>query len=928
MPNYNFYDSFYLSPLRFQQFACAVMSVRENCVFQRFGEGPDGGIDGLYVSGEERIVLQVKHTEAKGSALLGILRGERRRIRKMSCDRYILILSSRSVRDECKEEIREIFPEIIDTQDIITGLDLNGYLELPEYAHIEKAYPELWLNSGNYLEDLLEKHMSADILRRSRVKLDLMAKEKKTFIAAEVFEEALEILREHQRVIISGEPGAGKTAHAVCLADYCIEMDGYEELYFVNSLEEIEQILGSGGGRKVIVFDDFWGHGAFSESRMELNADRRMEEIFRVLPCYPEIRLIFTTREFVLQQGLRMFPELESVSELNKVTLRLSTYTLAQKSRILYRHLEAAELGFDYAKEIFERKEDILYAEAYSPRSVAYFLEDVPPDGMEPEEYAERMVEYVQAPNKYFENIFVQLSYGAQLICLLLLLSGEEIRVEQELKKEFMIVADACACPEKVEKIQFANYLRELEGVFTKINESFYTEDTVLDFLNFSIRDFMEEYLNSHIEAYEMLFAENCIYYNQLFYMASELDISEECCRRLTERMINERNKLKYSFVFSMDVDGYYSVNAAAWEYEENKVWQLYVLCKKQYDRNLYQFLDEYCTSLVSRLYQKELGDSEMEAVVNLIPYMMELGWKTDEEKLVEAYYENIHRADEIQMIRYLRPCCPEYYDRFMEEHLEEIRGRLPYQILDDIEEDMDKWDGDERIDDLLSSAPVWFEQYGIEYTADFEREMYERAERLIPKKTKKSRAEKGKRTESRYTIEKRDYERAAKQAEEWFLPQIKYLSPRKIKEIEREFGKDYRRGWLTKGAFTEDDFMLVMEYLGALPEIPRTEDEFYDGLTDFLTEQWTGPEKMALRRMAQKLTEKEIFYFTEKEAARYCGFGKNDRKSSARKPDGGRTDDLTEKMKNSGIVHRTGRWLHFWNWKMMLCLAAQNTRG
>ena len=126
MPNYNFYDSFYLSPLRFQQFACAVMSVRENCVFQRFGEGPDGGIDGLYVSGEERIVLQVKHTEAKGSALLGILRGERRRIRKMSCDRYILILSSRSVRDECKEEIREIFPEIIDTQDIITGLHIEA----------------------------------------------------------------------------------------------------------------------------------------------------------------------------------------------------------------------------------------------------------------------------------------------------------------------------------------------------------------------------------------------------------------------------------------------------------------------------------------------------------------------------------------------------------------------------------------------------------------------------------------------------------------------------------------------------------------------------------------------------------------------------------------------------------------------------------
>ena len=135
---------------------------------------------------------------------------------------------------------------------------------MPEYAHIEKAYPELWLNSGNYLETLLEKHISREILNHSQLGIKRMEVEKKTFIETQIFAEALGILRTHQRVIISGEPGAGKTAHAVCLADFSIRIDGYEELYFVNSLKDIEQLLGEGNGKKIIIFDDFWGHGSFS----------------------------------------------------------------------------------------------------------------------------------------------------------------------------------------------------------------------------------------------------------------------------------------------------------------------------------------------------------------------------------------------------------------------------------------------------------------------------------------------------------------------------------------------------------------------------------------------------------------------------------------------------------------------------------------
>ncbi|MFR6333028.1 MAG: hypothetical protein ACLUOI_32520 [Eisenbergiella sp.] len=176
MPNYNFYDVFSDSPIRFQQFACAVISVREGCTFQRFGEGRDGAIDGLFVAENGRTVLQVKRTEAKGKALIGMMRQEQKRIRPGTCDRYILVIASRTLRDELKEEIRKMIPEIRDTGDIVTGIDLNGYLERPEYAHIEKEYRELWLHSGNYLEEMLSSSALRELKKRSNPKFKLMEK--------------------------------------------------------------------------------------------------------------------------------------------------------------------------------------------------------------------------------------------------------------------------------------------------------------------------------------------------------------------------------------------------------------------------------------------------------------------------------------------------------------------------------------------------------------------------------------------------------------------------------------------------------------------------------------------------------------------------------------------------------------------------------
>ncbi|MFR6333030.1 MAG: hypothetical protein ACLUOI_32530 [Eisenbergiella sp.] len=218
-------------------------------------------------------------------------------------------------------------------------------------------------------------------------------------------------------------------------------------------------------------------------------------------------------------------------------------------------------------------------------------------------------------------------------------------------------------CGGKAEKEQFDNYLRTGRCLYNHTGILFEETVIVLDFLNYSIRDFMIEYLSQHIEAYEMILAEKCNCFNQLFYLATEMKVSDTCLAYLIDRMMNERRKLKYSYVYSMDVDPYYSVDAASDSYDSHKVWQLNRVYEITHNAELSHFLTTYTDALITDLYEGRADHEDMENIINLIPRMCENGYRIDCKKFLEAYYKNIWWSTEFGWLKFLKSCCLDCYD-------------------------------------------------------------------------------------------------------------------------------------------------------------------------------------------------------------------------------------------------------------------------
>src|SRR5262249_22174098 len=153
------------------------------------------------------------------------------------------------------------------------------------------------------------------------------------FVQNDAFPRAQEILDDSRVVIISGEPGIGKTTLAEMLLFAHLEQ-GFQPVVIEGEIDEGKRLFDA-HTKQIFYFDDFLGETLLPE-RPELlakNQDSSLVHFMDAIRATQASRFILTTREHILRTALSASEKLRRGSIIaHKCLLELRDYSLGQKA--------------------------------------------------------------------------------------------------------------------------------------------------------------------------------------------------------------------------------------------------------------------------------------------------------------------------------------------------------------------------------------------------------------------------------------------------------------------------------------------------------------------------------------------------------------------------------------------------------------------
>lgn len=432
------YDFSKLNDKEFESLSIDLISKLEGTRIERFKPGKDSGVDGRFFtpSGSE-IVIQCKHWLKSGfQALMRELKAtEAEKVKKLNPEKYIFITSVGLSRHN-KKTIKNIFSPFIKSEsDIFGSEDLNDLLS--KYREVEEKHYKLWLSSSNVLRAIV----NAAITGRSAYKLEEVNDFSAKYVRTSIHDEALDKLEKMRSIIITGEPGIGKTtlANHLCL-NYVI--DGYEFCYIEESISEAESLI-ENDRKQIFYFDDFLGRNYLLA--LGRHEDSHILNFIKRIGNAKGKRFILTSRSTVLNQGKRL-SELFNIENINRneYELTIKKLTALEKAKILYNHVWFSSLDEKYIDELYKEKRYrlVINHDNYNPRLVSFVTDAHKVADIRPDNYWQYIEETLEDPSDIWGHVYDnQLDEHAKYLACVVSFNGREIS-EESLKNAFLHIVN------------------------------------------------------------------------------------------------------------------------------------------------------------------------------------------------------------------------------------------------------------------------------------------------------------------------------------------------------------------------------------------------------------------------------------------------------------------------------------------------------
>jgi len=305
--------------------------------------------------------------------------------------------------------------------DVLGCEDINDLLR--KHRQVERAHFKLWLHSAEVLATLA----NAAILGRSAFTLQEIRERSSAYVQTASHVLARDKVKKLGVLLITGEPGIGKTtlAEQLCL-EYAV--DGYQLCVAANQIEELESLY-QDEAKQVFYFDDFLGSNFLSA--LNRHEDTHIVSFIRRVTKDRNKKFILTSRSTVLNRGKTLTDRFR-IEKLDQHEFEIEVKSLSEldKARILHSRLWFSGIPREYLEVIIGQRKywKIIQHTNFNPRLIAFITDPSRFNGVLPADYWGYVEGTLQNPIDVWDHVFnSQLTDWTRLTVLLAVFAGGSI---------------------------------------------------------------------------------------------------------------------------------------------------------------------------------------------------------------------------------------------------------------------------------------------------------------------------------------------------------------------------------------------------------------------------------------------------------------------------------------------------------------------
>lgn len=403
--DYNFAK---LNDREFEALGASIVEKILNTNVETFKAGKDEGVDGRFWIGKNKEgIIQCKHyIETPYNKLISKLKSEElEKVKKLKPEKYIFITSQKLSRAN-KTEIKKIFdPFIVKEDDIFGYEDLNKFLLKKENQDVVEQNLKLWITSATVLDLIFNNAIKG----RSESTIRELEENALKYAVTENHKKGFKILEENNVIILTGEPGIGKTTLADNLALY-YTAKGYEFCDIEENISEAENIFREKEKKKILFYcDDFLGSNLYDA--INNKRDSHIVKFINRVRRDNSKKFILTSRTSILNKAYSLSHKFQNDKiRNNEFLLRIENLTSLDKAQILYNHIYHSNLNKEYLDQIYEGKryKDIIKHRNFNPRIIEFITDNIRVGNITPANYWEYIKKSLDVPediwSEYFQN--------------------------------------------------------------------------------------------------------------------------------------------------------------------------------------------------------------------------------------------------------------------------------------------------------------------------------------------------------------------------------------------------------------------------------------------------------------------------------------------------------------------------------------------